>query len=593
MWQFHPYSLLLFLAFGFNLVLGLFVLKSFRLDLVKYLLILVFGSMMWTGFYGIDFVFISPALHRSFIAFLYIGVALANLGMVLVSLEFTQNRHLLTKKFWVMLTIQPLVTLAVCVLDPIFKTLTLDTYLVNINGRIQWIQETNVGGFIVSYFFSFFWSAFVAYLLIKGIFVSKSTERRRYLLILVSYLFIWVTAILHKLGFRPLPGLNITAVMSTMQVILIFFAIGYYRMFDLVPLVRGEIVDELDEAVVILDFNNRIVDWNMSAEHLFRISSKNSTLLSYKYFFASAPGIISKLDHLSDKKTLTKWIWEKDEKYWEVTAKQIRDANRKKIGMVLVFRDITEQRNLEKQMVNVNRELLVANGTKDRFLSIISHDLRGPLAGIKMLLKVLNEDMKKKEDALAGMTQSLVDATESVFSLLENLLEWSKLQRGQEEYRPHYYRLDNIVRECLELFTLSASNKGIVLEVNVPSHAMVFCDDRMIITVIRNLISNALKFSHKNGKVIIEATDIGEDWQVSVIDSGVGMSKAIVDKLFKVGEVIKSTGTQGETGNGIGLLLCHEFVSVNGGTMYADSDGVSGSRFVFTIPKKMREEIVS
>lgn len=549
--------------------------------------------MMWTGFYGIDFVFISPALHRSFIAFLYIGVALANLGMVLVSLEFTQNRHLLTKKFWVMLTIQPLVTLAVCVLDPIFKTLTLDTYLVNINGRIQWIQETNVGGFIVSYFFSFFWSAFVAYLLIKGIFVSKSTERRRYLLILVSYLFIWVTAILHKLGFRPLPGLNITAVMSTMQVILIFFAIGYYRMFDLVPLVRGEIVDELDEAVVILDFNNRIVDWNMSAEHLFRISSKNSTLLSYKYFFASAPGIISKLDHLSDKKTLTKWIWEKDEKYWEVTAKQIRDANRKKIGMVLVFRDITEQRNLEKQMVNVNRELLVANGTKDRFLSIISHDLRGPLAGIKMLLKVLNEDMKKKEDALAGMTQSLVDATESVFSLLENLLEWSKLQRGQEEYRPHYYRLDNIVRECLELFTLSASNKGIVLEVNVPSHAMVFCDDRMIITVIRNLISNALKFSHKNGKVIIEATDIGEDWQVSVIDSGVGMSKAIVDKLFKVGEVIKSTGTQGETGNGIGLLLCHEFVSVNGGTMYADSDGVSGSRFVFTIPKKMREEIVS
>lgn len=549
--------------------------------------------MMWTGFYGIDFVFISPALHRSFIAFLYIGVALANLGMVLVSLEFTQNKHLLTKKFWVMLTIQPLVTLAVCVLDPIFKTLTLDTYLVNINGRIQWVQETNVGGFIVSYFFSFFWSAFVAYLLIKGIFVSKSTERRRYLLILLSYLFIWVTAILHKLGFRPLPGLNVTAVMSTMQVILIFFAIGYYRMFDLVPLVRGEIVDELDEAVVILDFNNRIVDWNMSAEHLFRISSKNSTLLSYKYFFASAPGIISKLDHLSDKKTLTKWIWEKDEKYWEVTAKQIRDANRKKIGMVLVFRDITEQRNLEKQMVNVNRELLVANGTKDRFLSIISHDLRGPLAGIKMLLKVLNEDMKKKEDALAGMTQSLVDATESVFSLLENLLEWSKLQRGQEEYRPHYYRLDNIVRECLELFTLSASTKGIVLEVNVPSHAMVFCDDRMIITVIRNLISNALKFSHKNGKVIIEATDIGEDWQVSVIDSGVGMSKAIVDKLFKVGEVIKSTGTQGETGNGIGLLLCHEFVSVNGGTMYADSDGVSGSRFVFTIPKKMREEIVS
>ncbi|EMY60796.1 GHKL domain protein [Leptospira terpstrae serovar Hualin str. LT 11-33 = ATCC 700639] len=548
---------------------------------------------MWTGFYGLDFVFISPDLHRTFVALLYIGVSIANLGMVLVSLEFTQNKHLLTKRFWVLLTVQPLMTLAVCVLDPIFKTLTLDTYLVNINGRIQWIQVTNTAGFFVSYFLSFFWSVFVAYLLIKGIFVSKSTERRRYLLILISYLFIWVTAILHKLGVRPLPGINVTAVMSTMQVILIFFAIGYYRMFDLVPLVRGEIVDELDEAVVILDFNNRVVDWNIAAEHLFCTASKNSTLISYKYFFASAPGIISKLDHLSDKRTLTKWIWEKDEKYWEVTAKQIRDANRKKIGMVIVFRDSTEQRNLEKQMSNVNRELLIANGTKDRFLSIISHDLRGPLAGIKMLLKVLNEDMKKKEDALAGMTQSLVDATESVFSLLENLLEWSKLQRGQEEFRPHFYRLDNIVRECLELFVLSASNKGITLEVEIPSHAMVFCDDRMIITVIRNLVSNALKFSHNNSKIFIKALDVGEEWQVSIIDSGVGMSKATKDKLFKVGEVIKSTGTGGETGNGIGLLLCHEFVSVNGGTIYAESDGVSGSRFVFTIPKKMKEEIIS
>lgn len=177
---------------------------------------------MWTGFYGLDFVYINSDLHRTFVALLYIGVSLANLGMVLVSLEFTQNKHLLTKKFWVLLTIQPLLTLAVCVLDPIFRTLTLDTYLVNINGRIQWIQVTNTGGFVVSYFLSFFWSVFVGYLLIKGIFVSKSTERRRYLLILMSYLFIWITATLHKLGFRPLPGLNVTAVMSTMQVILIF-----------------------------------------------------------------------------------------------------------------------------------------------------------------------------------------------------------------------------------------------------------------------------------------------------------------------------------------------------------------------------------
>ncbi|TGM38747.1 PAS domain-containing sensor histidine kinase [Leptospira levettii] len=592
MWQFHPYSVLLFLAFGFNLGLGLFVLKSFRLNLVKYLLILVFGSMIWTGFYGLDFVYISTNLHRTFISLLYIGVAIANVGMVLVSIEFTNNQHLLTKRFWVLLLLQPLFTVAVCVLDPIFKTLTLDTYLINVGGRIQWIQETNIGGFIASYLLSFFWSVFVALLLIRGIFQSKSTERNRYLLILVSFLFIWIAAALHKMGIRPLPGMNITGVMCTMQAIMIFFAIGYYRMFDLVPLVRSEIVDELDEAVVILDFNHRVVDWNSSAENLFCVKDKNVALLPHQAFFQHTPELITKLDNLSIKKTITKWIWEKDSKYWEVTAKQIRDSNRKKIGMVLVFRDNTEQRNLEKQMANVNRELLVANGTKDRFLSIISHDLRGPLAGIKMLLKVLNEDMKKKEDALAGMTQSLLDATESVFSLLENLLEWSKLQRGQEEFRPNFYRLDSIVLECLDLFALSAKNKDIHFETKIPNHAMVYCDDRMIITVIRNLISNALKFSHQNGKIEISAIDTGYHWMVSVKDFGVGMSKTTIDKLFKPGEVIKSVGTQGETGNGIGLLLCSEFVTVNGGTLTADSDGMSGSIFQFSLPKKENEEIL-
>ncbi|TGM66277.1 PAS domain-containing sensor histidine kinase [Leptospira levettii] len=592
MWQFHPYSVLLFLAFGFNLGLGLFVLKSFRLNLVKYLLILVFGSMIWTGFYGLDFVYISTNLHRTFISLLYIGVAIANVGMVLVSIEFTNNQHLLTKRFWVLLLLQPLFTVAVCVLDPIFKTLTLDTYLINVGGRIQWIQETNIGGFIASYLLSFFWSVFVALLLIRGIFQSKSTERNRYLLILVSFLFIWIAAALHKMGIRPLPGMNITGVMCTMQAIMIFFAIGYYRMFDLVPLVRSEIVDELDEAVVILDFNHRVVDWNSSAENLFCVKDKNVALLPHQAFFQHTPELITKLDNLSIKKTITKWIWEIDSKYWEVTAKQIRDSNRKKIGMVLVFRDNTEQRNLEKQMANVNRELLVANGTKDRFLSIISHDLRGPLAGIKMLLKVLNEDMKKKEDALAGMTQSLLDATESVFSLLENLLEWSKLQRGQEEFRPNFYRLDSIVLECLDLFALSAKNKDIHFETKIPNHAMVYCDDRMIITVIRNLISNALKFSHQNGKIEISVIDTGYHWMVSVKDFGVGMSKTTIDKLFKPGEVIKSVGTQGETGNGIGLLLCSEFVTVNGGTLTADSDGMSGSIFQFSLPKKENEEIL-
>ncbi|MDF3818942.1 histidine kinase N-terminal 7TM domain-containing protein [Leptospira sp. 96542] len=586
MWQFHPYSLLLFLSFSLNLILGLFIFRSFRLNIAKYLLLLVAGSLLWTGSYALDFIFIHNGWHKLFISVLYIGVAIASAAIVLVAIELTQNTRYLTGKFWLLLSVQPVFMFLVVFLDPIYNTLIADTYLTSISNRLQWVQVINPLAIIITFGISVFWAIFITYIVTKAIIESKTSDRYRYILFFAACALIWVTSTLHYLGFRPLPGLNITSVMFTFQVLLIFVAIGYYRMYELVPLVRSEIVDELDEAVVILDIYNRVVDWNSSAEQLFLKDRKLPLFTTHTQYFSGFPEIIRKLEILSDKRILTKWIWEFNERSYEVAAKQVKDSHRKKMGLVLVYRDITEQKNLEKQMADMNRNLLASNGTKDRFLSIISHDLRGPLAGIKMLLKILNEDVKKNDEKIAPMTQALVDATESVFSLLENLLEWAKMQRGQEEFRPQFYRLESLVYECIELFELNAFSKSIVFDLEIPSHAMVFCDDRMLFTVLRNLISNAIKFSHKESQITIKAEETESFWRLSVIDSGIGMDKETMNRLFQVGEVITSIGTQGETGNGVGLLLSQEFTRMNGGTIHAESDGKTGSSFIVTIPKK-------
>lgn len=567
--------------------MGLLVLTSFRLNLVKYLLILVLGSLLWTGAYAIDFAYIDADLHRFFISILYIGVSIASVGNILLAIEFTGNQKLLTRNFWILILIQPVFTLGVVVLDPIFKTLILDTYILTINNRIQWIQVINTGGFFASFGISALWTVFVAFLLFRAYFTTNlRSEKNRYLFFFFSCVTLWIPSTCHYLGFRPLEGINITPVMLSFQVLFIFFAIGYYRMFDLVPLVRSEIVDELAEAVVILDGGERVVDWNLSADQLFSEGKVQNRFVKYSQFFSRYPEFSQKIQNLSEKRIVTKWTWTTNEQIFEVSAKQIRDTNRKKIGLVIVLHDVTEQKKTEKQLADINRELIASNGTKDRFLSIISHDLRGPLAGIKMLLKILNDDVKKNDESIAPMTQALVDATESVFSLLENLLEWAKMQRGKEEFRPHYYRLENIVYECIDLFELNAFSKSIVFDIQIPSHAMVYCDDRMIVTVLRNLLSNALKFSHKNSQIHIHADELEEEWKVSVIDSGVGMSKEKVTKLFQSGEDVKSIGTMGETGNGIGLLLSREFLVMNRGKISAESDGKNGSTFSFTVPKK-------
>jgi len=587
LWQFHPYSLLLGFAFCLNLILGLFVLRSVQLTLIRYLLVMIVGCLVWTGFYGFDFLLIDKDWHRFRIYSIHVGIVVATLGGTLATIGFTQNRQILTRRMWILLAIQPFLMAIVILFDPLFGTLLKDTHIETIEGRIQWVQVLALPGQIVELVGSAIWSFYIAYLILKNILNTKPPARNQFYLILLSFVIVWTISILHILGIRPFPGLVLSPVSLSLQVLMLFFAIAYYRMFDLVPLVRGEIVDELDDPVVIFDGSNRVVDWNLAAEQLFVDGRRYLSLSMPDEFFQSYPELSQKIQNFSEKRNLIQWRWESRDpvRDWEVRAKRVRDKYRINIGLVVVFRDITDQKKIESQMVDANRSLSYANATKDRFLSIISHDLRGPLSGIKVLLKILNDKVKTEDTEMYEMTKSLVDASDSVFSLLENLLEWSKLQRGQEEFHPNFTNISDIVNETIYLFELNAKTKSIQIQTSIPLNATVFCDDRMILTVLRNFLSNAIKFSHNSSQIRFEAEEEGMMWRIKVIDSGVGMSADILKKLFHVGEVIKSIGTQGENGNGIGLLLCQEFVERNQGKIRVDSEIGKGSVFSFTLSK--------
>ncbi len=548
---------------------------------------MLFGCLIWSGAYGIDFAFIHQDWHYFFISTVHFGVTIASTGAVLTGIEFTQNKHLLTKKMWLLLILQPLLILIFAILNPLFHTLLSDTYLSTVENRIQWIQEVSPLTTLIEFGGSGLWSIFIFKMILQAIRQSSSQVRLRFYLLLIPYFLVWGVAIGHQFGFRPISGLNLTPVTLSFHALWMFFSIAYFKMYDLVPLVRSEIVDELEEPVVILDANERVVDWNFAAEQLFVHGRKYLSLTTTEDFFDTCPEISQKIKVLPEKRIHSQWSWVSTNpiKNWEIKAKRIWDRNRLNMGLVMVFHDVTEQRLLEKRMIEANHILQLGNATKDRFLSIISHDLRGPLTGIKTLLRILNEKVHSEDKEISEMTQSLVDATESIFSLLENLLEWSKLQRGQEEFYPKTYSLESIVSEAVQVFELSAKNKNLTLKVQVPTHAFVYCDDRMIFTVIRNLMSNAIKFSHRGTEIILSAADIGSSWELQVKDTGVGMNSETIAKLFQVGETVKSIGTGGENGNGVGLLLCKEFIDMNAGTISGKSDGMNGSTFIITLPK--------
>jgi CheY-like chemotaxis protein len=223
---------------------------------------------------------------------------------------------------------------------------------------------------------------------------------------------------------------------------------------------------------------------------------------------------------------------------------------------------------------------------KDKFFSIIAHDLRGPMGGFMQLTELMaNEEEGLREDEIKEMTMHLSHSAKNTFNLLENLLEWSQIDRGFSDFNLEKIGLNKVVTDCISVLAEQARGKGIELVCKIPNEHEVIADKNMLQTVIRNLISNAIKFTKQGGMVTISAKSIENNHTlVSVQDTGIGMTEELKNKLFRIDANAKRPGTDGELSTGLGLLLCKEFVEKQGGKISVESEQKVGSVFSFTIP---------
>jgi signal transduction histidine kinase/nitrogen regulatory protein PII-like uncharacterized protein len=232
-----------------------------------------------------------------------------------------------------------------------------------------------------------------------------------------------------------------------------------------------------------------------------------------------------------------------------------------------------------------NEKLQELNATKDKFFSIIAHDLRNPFNGILGISELLVSSRESfSQEETTSMIKMVHDSSQHAFDLLENLLEWSKAHTGRIDFNPEKYLLDNLVNEVVSLLENLSNQKNIKLNHQITKNLSVYADRNMIHTILRNLITNAIKFTHRNGEINVSAIQQSNEIVVHVRDTGVGISENDIDKLFKISEKITSRGTNDEKGTGLGLLLCKEFVEKHGGKIWVESQVGRGSDFIFTLP---------
>ncbi len=252
---------------------------------------------------------------------------------------------------------------------------------------------------------------------------------------------------------------------------------------------------------------------------------------------------------------------------------------------------------LNEKLIRSEEELIKSNAAKDKFISILAHDLRNPIAGVRLLLDTIHQILQSNElseaatvEILKKQVQLARSATNQTFELLENLLNWANLQRKGFDYSPEQNNIFFFVDKCINIVKPNADNKGIKIVNEVSPDARGYFDEFVIQTIVRNLLMNAIKFSYEGSQVRVSLKDCemqGSCYILSVQDQGVGMDKETIAKIMSDGISASTAGTKGEKGSGLGLLLCKEYIEKMGGRLFIESKMNEGTTISFTIPKNV------
>ena len=263
----------------------------------------------------------------------------------------------------------------------------------------------------------------------------------------------------------------------------------------------------------------------------------------------------------------------------------VRDEKKEPKFIITYMQDITEIKKAEIALKESERKLLQLNADKDRFISVLGHDLRSPFNSLLGLSEVLTEDIRKFDiDEIDKIVDDINKSARRAYNLLDDLLMWASSQQDSIVFKPKNLSLTDVCNDVLITFNPTADAKNIAINCLAEDCMNIFADFDMLKTVLRNLVSNAIKFTNNGGTINISAEQNSEVVTISVSDNGVGISTDDLSKLFDISEVHTTTGTAKEKGTGLGLSICKEFVEKHGGEIWVESEVGKGSDCKFTIP---------
>lgn len=579
--QFNFYAYLLLACGTMAILISLIIFGKVGRAVRAYAYLTLFIAT-WSIAYAFELASLTYEQMRFWVNIEYIGISMLPSLFLLFIIRFTgRDSWITTRRIFYLFTF-PVLTLLMVWTDP-WHHLHYEAIYIDRSGSFPMLVVKM--GMWYTFHTIFFYTIilFSFYLLLRTFIKADNIYRRQNLVIILGAGIPWVVNILYILGIRPIKNLDLTPFAFLTTSLLIGIGLLRFRLFDIVPIARDKVFDELNDGVLVLDSGDRIVDLNASMKEILL---QNEQLVYVGQHFSEYFLEEKKLHDLVSKRIDITYDLKLQRntsvKYYAVHLNPLFDRKTIFSGLIISFTDITARKMSDAVLQQQAKDLQAMNQLKDRLFSIISHDLRSPILSLNEIMRLMEERIIDEKD-FREHVPLMASNIKSTAALLENLLYWSRSQLKGDLIKREILNINQIVQRQLDLLYSQAKLKNIKIENLVGEQAPVFADKNMTEMVFRNLVSNAIKFSLPGGSIIINAHAISKVLYVAVQDKGIGISAENQQRLFGTNN-FSSLGTNNEPGTGLGLLLCKEFVEKNGGTIEVKSIVGEGSTFTVTLP---------
>ena len=521
----------------------------------------------------------------------YVSVPVAFLAFVF---HYTGQEKWLTRKWFILLSIIPFLTQVVIWTNDIHR-LYIQSVSFSGTGLLTVVEHQLLGPWywvhtVYSYFLLLIGIVRIVLTILHGSYLYRWQAIR----LLMGMFPPLVLNALHTVYILP-PRLSFTPIGFTLMGLVFAWTIFRHQFLDLAPVARSALVDTMRDGMLAIDLQGRIVDLNPAMQTILNVSSHQAIgQPAAKKTLQFCPALVEHIEKNIDGQAEICLEDEGTMRYYDLKSSLLLDQRGRPTGRLFALHDITERKRAESALLaahnklqETNMQLQEVNRCKDKFFSIISHDLRSPLTALLGYIQLLQNTVKTSSpDKLQQYIEKTRASADRLNALLDNLLTWSRLQRNAMEHEPEQVNLQEIVEDNIDLFASKAEQKQVCLRSMMADDISAYADFNMVNTVIRNLISNALKFTSSGDVIDISARKNSTLIEVTVADTGVGISQEDLPKLFRIDVHHTNAGTAGEIGTGLGLALCQELVERNGGRIWVESELGHGSTFRFTLPKE-------